>query len=86
MFYKLGTIAALLAALAAPSSAAAQRARTEHEARGQAFCPQALVFLPGRKYATCGGRFWVRDPETGKVQAIPFGRLQHLQDSSGDRP
>jgi hypothetical protein len=33
-----------------------------------------------------GRQFWVRDPHSGQVQAIPFWRLQRLSDPSGDRP
>lgn len=82
--YKLVTIGALVAALAAPASAAAHGTRV-HKARAQAGCPQALVFPPRRDYGLCGSRFYVRDPETGKVEAIPFGRLQHLGEGP-DRP
>jgi hypothetical protein len=46
MFYKLAITGALIAALAAPAGASAQRARTAHQARAQAFCPQSVVFLP----------------------------------------
>jgi hypothetical protein len=85
--YKLFTIGALVAALAAPASAASQGAgaRARH-ARAQIACPQAVVFPPGRNYGTCGHKFWVRDPQTGQVKAIPFWRLQRLSDPSEDRP
>ena len=34
----------------------------------------------------CDGKFWIRDPETGKVVAVSFWRLQHLNDPNPDRP
>jgi hypothetical protein len=83
--YKLVTIGALVAALAAPASAAGQGNRLRH-ARPQIACPQSVVILPGRGYGMCGHRFWVRDPRTGQVKAIPFWRLQRLSDPSEDRP
>lgn len=83
--YKLVTIGALVAALAAPASAAGHGARARH-ARVQISCPQAVVFPPGRDFGTCGHRFWVRDPQTGQVKAIPFWKLQRLNDPSEDRP
>jgi hypothetical protein len=42
--------------------------------------------IPGRGYGACGGRFWVRDPKTGQVKAIPFWRLQRINDPNEDRP
>ncbi|HSD23078.1 MAG TPA: hypothetical protein VLB79_01995 [Solirubrobacterales bacterium] len=83
--YKLATIGFLIAALAAPASAAGQGARARH-ARAQISCPQAVVFPPGRNYGMCGHRLWVRNPQTGQVEAIPFWRLQRLSDPSDDRP
>lgn len=83
--YKLITIGALVAALAAPASAAGQGGRVRH-ARAQIACPQTVVFPPGRNYGMCGHKFWVRDPQTGQVKAIPFWRLQRLSDPSEDRP
>jgi hypothetical protein len=85
MFYKLVTIGALVAALAAPATAAGQGVRARH-ARAQISCPQAVVFPPGRNYGMCGHKFWVREPQTGQVKAIPFWRLQRLNDPSEDRP
>jgi hypothetical protein len=41
---------------------------------------------PGRNYGFCGHRFWVRDAQSGKVKAIPFWRLQRLNDPNEDRP
>jgi hypothetical protein len=83
--YKLFTIGALVAALAAPAIAAGQGVSARH-ARAQVSCPQAVVFPPGRPYGFCGHRFWVRDPKSGQVKAIPFWRLQRLSDPSEDRP
>jgi hypothetical protein len=82
MFYKLGTIAVLIAAVAAPASAAVHRARVHSS---QASCPQTVVFPQGRAYGTCGGRFWIHDPQTGQLRSISFGRLQHLNEGP-DRP
>jgi hypothetical protein len=83
--YKLITIGALVAALAAPASAASKGIRLHH-ARAQIACPQSVVIMPGRGYTMCGGRFWVRVPETGQLKAIPFWRLQRLNDPNEDRP
>ena len=83
--YKIATIGALVAALAAPASAAGHGVRLRH-AHAQISCPQAVVFPPGRKYGMCGHQFWVRDPHTGQVTAISFWRLQRLSDPSEDRP
>jgi hypothetical protein len=82
MFYKLGIIAALIAALAAPTSAAGKGVAPRH-ARAQVACPQ---IYPGRPYGLCGGKIWVRDPQTGQVKAIPFWRLQRLNDHREDQP
>jgi len=86
--YKLGLIAAVIAALTAQASAATQGARRAHQARAQTSCPQAVVFLPGRRYGICGGGYWVRNPESGKLQQVRFWRLQHLYDppDGPDRP
>lgn len=83
--YKLAIIGLVIAALAAPASAAGHGVRAR-QARAQISCPQAVVFTPGRGYGTCGHKFWVRDPQTGQVKAIPFWRLQRLSDLSEDRP
>ena len=83
--YKLFTIAALVAALAAPASAAGQGARAR-TAKAQINCPQTVVILSGRNYGVCGNRYWVRDAQTGKVRAVPFWRLQHQNDRTDDRP
>ncbi len=82
--YKLATIGALVVALAGPASAAGHRTPFRHTGV-RAFCPQAVIISPARGYTVCGGRFWVRDPETGKVKAIPFWRLQHMNEGP-DRP
>jgi hypothetical protein len=83
--YKLAVIGALVAALAGPASAAGHGIRL-HNARAQLACPQSVDILPGRGYGMCGHRFWVRDPQTGQVKAIPFWRLQRLSDPREDRP
>src|SRR5262249_51489058 len=76
---KLFIIGALVAALAGPASAAGHRSPARHP-RGKVLCPQSVIFLPGRAFATCGGRFWIRDPQTGQIVSVPFWRLQHLND------
>jgi hypothetical protein len=83
--YKLFTIGALVAALAAPASAAGQGARAR-AAGAQVNCPQTVVIRSGRNYGICGHRFWIRDAQTGKVRAVPFWRLQHQNDPTDDRP
>jgi len=83
--YKLATIGAMVAALAIPATAAGHGAAARH-ARAQIACPQSVVMPPGRNYGMCGHRFWVRDPQSGQVKAIPFWRLQHQNDPNGDRP
>jgi hypothetical protein len=81
--YKFAAIGALIAALAVPAGAAGKQVRGNH-ARDRASCTQPGDFRPLRNYAICAGRFWIRDPETGKVMAISFGRLQHINEP--DRP
>jgi hypothetical protein len=49
-------------------------------------CPQTVVILPGRNYGVCGHRFWVRDPETGQLETMPFGRMQHMNQRPDDHP
>jgi hypothetical protein len=83
--HKLAIIGALIAALAAPAGAAALGARAR-PARVLIACPQTVVILPGRGYGVCGHRFWLRDPHTGQVKAIPFWRLQRLNDHREDQP
>jgi hypothetical protein len=83
--YRLVTIGALVAALAVPA-AAAGKGMTGRHARAQIACPHGVVMIPGRGYGACGGRFWVRDPKTGQVKAIPFWRLQRINDPNEDRP
>jgi hypothetical protein len=85
MCTKLVTIGALVGALVAAATAAGQGVGVRH-ARAQISCPQKIVFPPGRNYGICGRQFWVRDPHTGQVKAIPFWRLQRLSDPSEDRP
>ena len=83
--YKLATIAALAAALAAPASAVGAH-KALHHARAKALCPQSVIFQPGRDFAVCGGRFWIRDPQTGQVVQVSFWQLQHRDDPSDNRP
>ena len=83
--YKLATIGALAAALAVPASAAGHGTHAR-VARAQIACPQSVVIPPVRGYGMCGRRYWVRDPQTGQFRAIPFWRLQRLNDRSEDRP
>jgi hypothetical protein len=70
--YKLVTIGALVAALAAPASAVGHGVRGR-PARAQIACPQTVVIMSGRGYGMCGHRFWIRDPQTGQVKAIGSG-------------
>ena len=81
--YKFAAIGALIAALAVPAGAAGQRVRGNH-ARDRASCLVPAAFRPARNYTVCAGRFWIRDPETRKIMAISFGRLQHMGEP--DRP
>lgn len=85
--YKLFIIGALIAALAAPASGAGS-GKTGRPIRAQALCPQSAVLLPGRDYMICGGRFWIRAPQTGQLVPVSFWRLQHLNDPADgpDRP
>jgi hypothetical protein len=84
---KLVVIGALVAALAASAANAAGQKAHMHRARAQALCPQSVIFRPDRAYAVCGGRFWIRDPQTGQIEQVSFWRLQHLNDPPGlDRP
>jgi hypothetical protein len=82
--HKLVIIGTLVVALAGPAGAAAHRAPVRHSGV-QALCPQTVIISPARRYTICGGRYWVRDPGTGKVKAVPFWRLQHMNDGP-DRP
>ena len=83
---KLAIIAVLIAALAIPAAASAHRARPQH-ARIQSVCQLGPVFPPGRDFTFCGPKVygpltvWVRDPQTGEVEPMTFGRWLHL--SSG---
>lgn len=83
--YKLATIGALVAALAVPAGAGAQLIRP-HRAHAQVACLQRVVILPGRNYGICGGRLWVKDPETGQVETLPFGLMQHMDQRPDDHP
>jgi hypothetical protein len=75
--YKLAAIGVLIGAFAFPASAVGQRA---HQLRAQGSCQQIVVFQPGRSYAICDGRFWIREPQSGKVVRVPFWRLQQPSD------
>ena len=72
--YKLITIGALVVALAGPASAAGKRAPVRPSA--QTLCATTISISPARGYGFCGGRYWVRDPETGKVTPVPFWRFR----------
>ena len=78
--HKLATIGALVAALAAPASAAGQGVPAR-PARAQIACPQAVVILPGRGYGMCGHRIWVRDPHVRPGQGDPV-----LEVATPERP
>lgn len=81
--YKLVTIGVLVAALAVTASAAGKGIHL-HRARVQVACPQ---IYPGRPYGMCGGKIWIRDPQSGQLKAISFWTLQHLNDQHlADRP
>jgi hypothetical protein len=82
--YKLATIGVLVVALAGPASAAGKRAPVRPSA--QALCAKTVIISPARGYGLCSGGFWLRDPETGKVRAVPFWRLQHMNQGPDDRP
>ena len=83
--YKFAVIGALIVAFAVPTSAIGQRVRAG-QALDRASCLQPLVFRQGRSYAMCGGRFWIRDPQTGRVVAVPFWRLQQPQPFNPNLP
>ena len=83
--YKFAAIGALIAALAVPAGAAGQRL-SAGQSRALVNCREIVVFRPGRSYAMCNGRFWIRDPQTGKVVATSFWRLQQPSDQNLDRP
>jgi hypothetical protein len=83
MFYKFGSIAALIAALATPASAAGHGM---HHARAQLNCPQTVMIMFTPWDGFCGGRFWVRDPQSGKMTTTPFWRLKLRQDRPDDHP
>jgi hypothetical protein len=76
--FKLVTLAALIAGLAIPASALGQRSHLQ--SRAVVRCSEEAVFLPGRNYAICGGRFWIRLAQTRQVVAVPFWRLQQGND------
>jgi hypothetical protein len=83
--YKLATIGVLVAALVGPASAAGKRAPVRPSG-AQALCLQTVTISPSRGHTLCGGRIWVRDPETGEVVAASFWRLQHMDKGPDDRP
>ena len=83
--YKLVALGVLIVALAVPTSAFGQGVRPS-QALARASCLQPLVFHHGRNYAMCAGRFWIRDPQTGKVVAVPFWRLQQPQPFNPNLP
>jgi hypothetical protein len=75
--YKLVTLVALIA-LAIPATALGQK--SHQRSRAVVRCSEEAVFLPGRDYAICGGRFWVRMVQSRKIVAVPFWRLQQGND------
>ena len=83
--YRLATIGALVAALAIPAGAAAHGIRG-HRTHARIACPQNVVILPGRAYGMCGHKIWVRDPETGQLETMPFWRLQRMNQRPDDHP
>ena len=82
--YKIATIGVLVVALAGPASAAGKRAPVRPSV--QALCAKSVIISPARGYGLCGATFWIRDPETGKVRAVPFWRLQQMNQGPDDRP
>jgi hypothetical protein len=76
--FKLVTLVALIAALAIPASALGQHSR--QHSRAVVRCSEEAVFLPGRNYAICGGRFWVRMVQGRRLVAVPFWKLQQGND------
>jgi hypothetical protein len=83
--YKLATIGFLVVALVGPASAAGKRAPVRPSG-AQDLCAKTVIISPAWGYGLCGGGFWLRDRETGKVRAVPFWRLQHMNDPTDDRP
>lgn len=75
--YKLAALGALILALAAPANAIGQRAP---KPKAEQACSQRAIFLPGRNYAICDGKFWVRTAQTQQVVSVPFWRLQQGND------
>jgi hypothetical protein len=75
--YKLVALGVLVAALSAPANAVGQRS---HQPRVQVSCKQMTAFLPGRNYAICDGKFWMRDSQTRQVVSVPFWKLQQPND------
>jgi hypothetical protein len=76
---KFAAIGVLIAALAAPAAAVGHRAR-QHHARAASSCQSGPVFLSAKDYTFCGPQLyrgtvtvWVRDPQTGRVVAVPRG-------------
>lgn len=76
--YKLVTLVALIAALAIPATALGQTSR--NHSRAVVRCSEEAVFLPGRNYAMCGGRYWIRQLESRRLVAVPFWKLQQGND------
>ena len=82
---KLATIGAMIAALAIPATAGAHGTAGRHD-RGQiAGLPRAWSSCPNAA-TPCAAAGLVRNPQTGQVKAIPFWRLQRLNDPNGDHP
>ena len=83
--YRLATIGALVAAFAVPASAAGHGIRPHH-ARAQLACPDVVVIMPTRGYGFCGGRVWIRDPQTGQLTTTPLWRVKLRADRPDDHP
>ena len=81
--YKLAALGILILALAAPANAMGKRAPRP---QAQLSCPQRVIFRPGRNYAICDGKFWVRLAETRQVVSVPFWRLQLGNNPDPNRP
>ena len=83
--YKLATIGILVVALAGPASAAGKRAPVRPSG-ARALCVKTVIISPARGYGLCGGGFWLRDRETGKVLGVPLCRLQNTNLGPDVRP
>jgi hypothetical protein len=83
--HKFAIIGLLVVALAGPASASGKRAPVRPSG-AQALCANPVPISPTRGYSLCGGRIWVRDPQTGGIVAVSFWRLQNMNKGPDDRP